>query len=301
MVILIVAPIFFLSSLFYWQYKTSQKPQTPPLEEIKTVEAPISKNQVQLYNVDSIAIQLLRDLRTYSNIEMGAIYSDNFTLVGQDLPYQFENQTSGITLSEITSLKYPYGKPRLSEIYKSPSATIKNKLIFSKYEIDVPLIHSSLSDFYKKNDTGKLDFSKIIEEKKEDIYLKNYQSVGVQRLLGDGVVRLAYSPHPGELGNSFIVGHSSNYSSVISKYNFVFKDLVNQQPIGEIFTIYDSLGRKLDFKVFEAIEVGSQNLNQAYINYLDKRVVTLQSSILERVNGKNEPTKRWLIRGELII
>ncbi|NJK71317.1 MAG: hypothetical protein HC932_03645 [Thermales bacterium] len=44
------------------------------------------------------------------------------------------------------------------------------------------------------------------------------------------------------------------------------------------------------------------NTKEAYKTFGNKRVVTLQTSILELVPGLGlQPTKRWLTRGELIL
>jgi hypothetical protein len=62
-------------------------------------------------------------------------------------------------------------------------------------------------------------------------------------------------PVPGEIGNSYIVGHSSNFSSVISPYNEVFKPLVYNSKINDRFYVWDQNGRKLIFRVYENIEL----------------------------------------------
>jgi hypothetical protein len=81
-----------------------------------------------------------------------------------------------------------------------------------------------------------------------------------------------------------------------------FKPLERRSQVGEEFVIYDRFGRELKFQVFEAFEIGEQGSDLALQNYPDKRVVTLQTSILEFIPGQGfKPTKRWLTRGELAV
>jgi hypothetical protein len=57
----------------------------------------------------------------------------------------------------------------------------------------------------------------------------------------------------------------------------------------------------MKFKVFEAITIRAEDTEIAYKSFGDRRVVTLQGSVLEIVNGFLQPTKRWLTRGELVL
>ena len=109
------------------------------------------------------------------------------------------------------------------------------------------------------------------------------------------MVHLGDSVQPGEIGNSYIVGHSSNFRQVISNYNYVFATL-NRAKKGDEFIILDRNGKKLEFKVFESIMVDYTDVVMAYKDFGGKKVVTLQAGVLE--NGK--PIKRLLVRGELV-
>jgi len=169
---------------------------------------------------------------------------------------------------------------------------IKNgRLEYSSLNISTPILYSRLEDLFQKDSNGNINLKKPIQE---DIK-KGPLSTPVQKLLTKGVVHLAFSPLPGEIGNSYIVGHSSNYKSVKSNYNFIFEKLTDAK-IGDEFTIYDSEGKELKFKVFENIAINGTDTEIAYKDYKDKSVVTLQASIL--VNFV--PLKRRLVRGELV-
>ncbi len=174
----------------------------------------------------------------------------------------------------------------------------QNFLKYPKYNINTPIIYSGLDDLFNRKADGSIDFSSPIEEDLSQGPLSN----PIQRLLVDGIVHIAFTPLPGEIGNSYIVGHSSNFSSVQSSYNFIFKPIERRSEVGEEFILWDKQGRELTFKVFEVKEILENDTQEAYKTFGDRRVVTLQTSILEFVPGQGlQPTKRWLTRGELIL
>jgi sortase (surface protein transpeptidase) len=185
-------------------------------------------------------------------------------------------------------------------------------LIYPEYGVNAPIGFTELKDLYETNEDGtfkKNDKGQLIEivETADAIKNRNYLSTPVQRLLVEGVVHLYYpGVAPGEVGNSYIVGHTSNYASVQSAYNAVFKPLERQSKVGQEFIIFDKYGRELTFRVFEVLEIGEDDGEIAYKTFGEKRVVTLQGSILEYGYNKQKeynlwPLKRWLTRGELVL
>jgi sortase (surface protein transpeptidase) len=182
----------------------------------------------------------------------------------------------------------------LANVVPAPkSAVLRNVLIYDKYKIRAPIIYATFEDLFEKREDGTFDFSKPINTDGID--------TPVQKKLEQGIVHLAYTPQPGEIGNSYIVGHSSNYSWVNSPYNRVFAPINQQSQVGETFVIYDRYGRELTFRVFEVLKIRDDETEVAYKNFPDKRVVTLQTSILGTRNGRIEATHRWLTRGELVL
>ena len=180
----------------------------------------------------------------------------------------------------------------LDSIIKKPAnAEYKSFLRYPKYNINTPIIYSTFDDLFQKKDDGSIDFTKP----------KDNDPTGspIQKKLQDGIVHLAFTPQPGEIGNSYIIGHSSNYSFIKSNYNSIFKPLESKCAEGTEFIIYDKYGRELKFKVFECIKISDDDVAQAYKNFPYRRVVTLQTSILGVRNGKVQATHRWLVRGEL--
>ncbi|NJK71318.1 MAG: hypothetical protein HC932_03650 [Thermales bacterium] len=111
----------------------------------------------------------------------------------------------------------------------------KNFLKYPKYNINTPIIYSQLTDLFQTKADGSIDFSKPVEEDLSQGPLSN----PIQRLLVDGIVHIAFTPQPGEIGNSYIVGHSSNFSSVQSSYNSIFKPIERRSEIGEEFILWE--------------------------------------------------------------
>jgi hypothetical protein len=219
----------------------------------------------------------------------GLISSENNSELGFDYPIELTEPVK-------RALEQQFG-PRptktLDTLLPAPiNAPVRNRLIWQDYNIDAPIVHSSLTDLFNI-ENGTINFYSYVNNDPVES--------PIQQKLTQGVVHVAYTPLPGEIGNSYIIGHSSNYLGVQSEYNEVFRNLERAGNTGEVFTIFDHEGRKLDFRVFESFEVVETEVNRAY-NQFDQsaRIVTLQASILEEVNGVQQPTRRWLIRGELI-
>ncbi len=179
----------------------------------------------------------------------------------------------------------------------------KNTVEYPEYKVSVPLIYTNIKDMFDKDKDGKIDFNKRINDDNVDSPLQNK--------LKEGAILLPISPLPGEVGNSYISGHTSNYSFVTSDYNKAFEPIMNKGKVGDMFYVYDCEGRKLPFKVFEAKEY-ADDADVLWTN-TTKRQVTLQGSILKTCTpdlealckshrcpqGKLCPTHRWIIKGEL--
>lgn len=207
----------------------------------------------------------------------------------------------------IKGTKYDINQqPKLNELIPSPlSPEQTNLLYYAKYNIKANIVYSKKSD-YDIIDTGKPCSQKSM-------------NTPIQKLVKQGIVHIYGSPLPGEvryskdpveyygknskdqdifgsgIGSSYIVGHSSECT--VHAYTKIFEPLQQRTEIGEEFLIWDQLGRKLNFKVFEVLEIDDNDTTNAYKTYSNRRVVTLQTSIYYN------PYKihRWLTRGELVI
>jgi sortase (surface protein transpeptidase) len=254
---------------------------SPPLSSLSELSS--SSQEVETPDLDG---QIITTELKKAGIDIGFISSKNILELGLELPFKSQTEQNSeveyIETIKLDNLIKPDLQPQK-----------KNLLIWEQYGILAPIQWASFDDFFGRDDVGNINFKKQIDNDPIDS--------PVQVKLKDGVVHLPFSPLPGEVGNSYIVGHSSNFLSVKSQYNEVFKPIERVSKPGEEFFIYDNEGRELKFRVFEAIAVGEADRNEAYKKFGDRRVVTLQASILERVGKNLLPTKRWLTRAELVI
>ncbi|MEM1311933.1 MAG: sortase [Patescibacteria group bacterium] len=237
--------------------------------------------------------QVITDLLKNAGFDSGYISDQPF--IDLNLPLPVEQTVESVEVSPQTpeeSVQLDLPQPLSDIIPKPANPQFRNFLRYPKYNINVPVIYSSFEDLFENNPDGTINFSRP----------RDNDPIGspIQVKLRDGIVHMAFTPQPGELGNSYIVGHSSNYSSVRSNYNTVFKPIESRSKPGEEFIIYDRFGRELKFRVFEAIKIAAEDGAQAYKNYPDKRVVTLQTSVLTLTRNGYQATHRWLTRGELV-
>ncbi len=181
---------------------------------------------------------------------------------------------------------------RLATLIPVPKSPEKKSWIqYVDRPVDAPIIMTDVEDMFATNSDRSINLSQRIDDSAVDS--------PTQLKLNKGVVHLSISPQPGEKGNSYISGHTSNFGYIESEYKTVFKPLERATKPGEKFYVWDCEGRKLQFDVFESLEIGEGQTSEAWKDYQNDRVVTLQGSILENVNGTLQPTKRWLTRGKL--
>lgn len=248
--------------------------------EVSSSSVAVVKNKIEV----DIAGENITKTLAEIGADLGFISSTNILELGQKLP---------IIIAEPIQLIdggiYPTKISLNSIIAKPVVAEKKSTIVWEKYGLNAPIIWAEFGDVFETKTDGSINFEKSLDT--------SSTTSPIQKRLEQGPVHLPYSPLPGEIGNSYIVGHSSNFSFVKSQYNTVFKSFERKSSPGEEFYIYDFFGRKLKFKVFEGIVVNEADITEAFKTFGEKRIVTLQSSILE--NGK--PTKRWLTRAELVI
>jgi len=257
--------------------------------DAKNLNPPTSSRVIS----DLAGIEITRQLKEANGVyNMGFISSLRLKDVGIAIPVKVTPETEMIDRNRLNPIQ---SKP-LEDIIPTPNnPKIKNQLIFEKYNIKTPIQYSSFTDVFGVNDNGSINF-------RSDPRQTNFKDeTPIQKKLREGIVHLAISPLPGEEGNSYIIGHSSNNSSVKSDYNEIFKPIESKSQIGDEFTIFDDQGRELKFRVFETLAVEDNDAESAYKNFGDRRVVTLQASIVSKRNGKTAPYQRWLTRAELVL
>ncbi len=282
--ILVIGLCWFIS--LGWSLNSYTKTQATQntVAKIQTSEINITSNQDPTETHDFAE-------QEYPNIE----FLNNTIGFNDPITNQTENPAPSVSDNQ-TELKpapnstIPIRPSTGEKVPTSDKTGTPNSLDFTGLGINSPIIFATMGDIFETNPDGSINTSKPIQEN-----LKNGPlSTPVQRLLTKGVVHLPFTPNSGEFGNSYIIGHSSNYASVKSVYNDIFKNL-NKAKIGDEFTIYNSEGKGMIFRVFESLVVNTGDVDKAYQNFDSRRVVTLQASVL--VGGK--PLKRLLVRGEL--
>jgi len=298
-VIAILSLLFVFNPNFFKHDSEGAKSEKSSSSSI-SVNSFSSTKEEETITIDAAGVEIVRNLRQTVGVDTGFIYTDHLEALNQTIPVAgpFQNEVSQAESANFNYLQ----NVRLQDLIEIPDEIEKtNWLSMPDYGIEVPLIYASFQDTFVSDDNGIINFSELIQEDPEEVRRGNYESVPVQRLLRDGIVHLPYSVYLGEVGHSYIVGHSSNFSSVESDYNFIFEPITEKSKVGDQFFIYDYEGRKMKFEVFEVISLREEEVAEMFRPFPDKRVVTLQASILENVNGNLEPTKRWLTRGELVV
>ncbi len=218
---------------------------------------------------------------------------------------QIANQSQGpFVYQKDRDSKFLNQEPRLNELVPIPLKAEKyNHLYYPRFDVNANIVYAGPFD-YDIIDEGKPCSAKSI-------------NTPIQKLVREGIVHIYGSPLPGELrydtdpvdyygkdnngkdikgqgiGTSYIVGHSSECT--VHAYTKIFEPLQQRSKIGDEFYIWDQMGRKLKFVVFEVKEIGDRDTATAYKKYDKKRVVTLQTSVFYTSTN----IKRWLTIGEL--
>jgi sortase (surface protein transpeptidase) len=283
--------------------KTEEKDQTSNSQKSssKTKSSSADRREVEISLPKPV--ELPKPAKDYSGLNitdyvskfgynMGFLWSEDLREASQDYPIKSEPNKAELD-------KLPQQPKNISEIVPAPEkCEKKNWLSYPAYNVEAPIVYASFKEMFNLKANGDADLNNPIVESPTAIARGNYLSVPIQRLLVNGIVHLPGSPFPGQVGNSYIVGHTSNFPSVRSNYNYIFKPFERKSKVGEEFFVWDYRCRKLKFKVYEVKNILAEDVNTAYKNVGDKRVVTLQGSILD---ANYQPTRRWITRGELVL
>jgi sortase A len=98
-----------------------------------------------------------------------------------------------------------------------------------------------------------------------------------QRLLEDGVVHYPGTANPGQLGNAYIFGHSSDFLFSKGKYKTVFAPLVDVQNGTEIY-ITDQEGFLFTYIVTDHFVANKDDIHLLDQGENKKKLLTLQTS-----------------------
>lgn len=158
--------------------------------------------------------------------------------LNQRVPQEkIESVERTITTTAPDGLALPTSVPSFNSL-----ATKNNALVIDKISLDVPISWDVNTDL-------------IIEK------------------LKDGVVHYENTSRPGEGGNIFIVGHSSNYSWVNSQYNSVFA-LLDKLIRGDQVSIYYN-SKKYTYEVVDQKVVNAKNVE--IIDNTNEEMLTLMT------------------------
>jgi LPXTG-site transpeptidase (sortase) family protein len=126
-----------------------------------------------------------------------------------------------------------------------------NRLVIAAINLDVPLIQTELKN-YDEFSEGNFD-----------------------RELENGVVKYPTTPNPGEGGNAFFFGHTSQEYWKYNKYGTVFRNIPQLIP-GDVIQIVRE-GKLYEYKVITTEIVPPKQVNDTYLKYtnLEKEYLTL--------------------------
>ncbi|MDQ7814673.1 MAG: class E sortase [Patescibacteria group bacterium] len=109
------------------------------------------------------------------------------------------------------------------------------------------------------------------------VYIEEKNEAAYQAALKKGVVHFPGTALPGELGNVYIFGHSSDYAWADSPYRAVFA-LLTEIEVGDEIRISDSKGGVFVYRVIETRVVTPKDLSVLDQRGKQKKLLTLQTS-----------------------
>jgi hypothetical protein len=256
------------------------------------------------YNVQSFVdansnatTRIIKDGSAYYLDNKGELIDD--LKVSQDAVLPF--YPVSFNKKDTTNVASSSGDVSISELISAPSnPEFKSRFFFPKIQVTAPIVYSDAASSVDKLDNSNPCSPASINQP-------------FQQLVRKGLVHQWPSPLPGELfdpkknvdasdqnrgiGNAYIIGHSSE--CIAHEYSRIFAPMQDKDLVGENFYIWDKVGRKMSFKVFECKEIESVGPGAAegYKLFPGERVVTLQTSKYY----SNTKINRWICRGRLDI
>ena len=124
------------------------------------------------------------------------------------------------------------------------------------------------------------------------VYAQSENEEEFQEALGSGVVHYPKTALPGEIGNVYIFGHSSDYFWSKGSYQTVFAPLP-QAEIGDEIKLSNSEGKVFTYVIVEKF-ITSPNDLSVLAQPTDRKILTLQTSW-----PLGTALKRYIIRAEI--
>ncbi len=126
------------------------------------------------------------------------------------------------------------------------------------------------------------------------IYAAEKNEAAYQKALKQGVVHFPQTALPGQEGNCYIFGHSSDYIWSRGNYKSIFATLPSIKK-GEEILISDSQGAEYSYTVIDTAVVAANDLSVLNQDTKGKRILTLQTSY-----PVGTALKRFIVRAEMI-
>ncbi len=152
--------------------------------------------------------------------------------------HHFKSLLFGLGLASIVGLIITF--TFFNEVFIAPFITPSQNVSAT------PIIGPASSDDI--SDESKIIIPKINLEVPVVFDLNSIEEQDIQDALEEGVVHYATTPNPGEIGNSVIVGHSSNNILNSGKYKFAFVLLKRLEPEDLFYVQKD--GVRYTYKVY---------------------------------------------------
>jgi hypothetical protein len=161
---------------------------------------------------------------------------------------------------------FPVKKP---EAFDQNSWTIYYPSVglYTSYENTV------MSDFYTTKAEGGLDYTSLID-------INDLRS-SLQRKLSNSALHMAFTANPGEIGNSYFIGHNYNHFAPLM-YNGSVGDKIVVKTEDSVF----------NYTVFEARTIQATNNAEAYQLGSTDTTITLQTCT-------NNPDVYWIVRARI--
>lgn len=125
------------------------------------------------------------------------------------------------------------------------------------------------------------------------VYVDENSEQVFQKALVGGVVHYPNTAKPGEFGNCYIFGHSSDYFWSQGKYKTVFALLPRVQKGAEI-VVSNQSGEKFTYIVMDSFSAEATDVKWLGQGDYTKKILTLQTSW-----PIGTALKRWIVRAEL--
>ena len=171
--------------------------------------------------------------------------------------------------------------PKIAQV-STPQAEIVqyNQIQIPSLGITAPIAYAGMSDFFVNGDMSQPQDT-------------DSPGTPVQNLMRQGAVHVPFSSPFGGAGNAYIVGHSSSpYGSGSSWIDSIFESLMFYEGYGQEIIVWDSVGVKHTYRIYEARQIGTYDTGTAYAPQ-GKPTITIQTCTYD-------PNNMWIVRAELI-